>query len=143
MGSMIIDGIKMHRKIEDFDGDGIIGENEAVNSKGSDIFVPQDRTETGEALAAMTIDRENDIGTSDVDFISNLSGLHTSSISAGMMLSMEGVYPKSTRVLIRELMRILVSRDGTGRKQNVEIAVGRSEKQNMGSTLNLVAGNRT
>lgn len=140
MASVRIDGIKMHRKVMDLDGDGITGENETIGNKNSDIFVPQDRTETGEALAAMTQDKENTIGTSDVDFISNLSGLHIPPVAAGMMMSLEGVYPASTRTLIRELMRIMVSHEALGRKQNVEIAVGRSEKQNMGSTLNLVTG---
>lgn len=124
-----IDGVRVKLVASDIDGDGITGEVESVHTH-SDKGVMQfkESTELGEVLDYQTRDVENQQRMSSIDFISNINSFQHAPIVAVEFLCSVGVISRKSRGVTRIFKRNAVSVDAMGRKQNVEVAVGKREQ---------------
>ena len=137
--SFRIDGIRMKIEAVDLDRDGNTHEIESVKShKEGDTIGFKDVTELGEVLDHQTRDIENKERLSSVDFISNINNFQHAPISAVEFIASAGVISRESRIITRIIKRNAVSLGAMGRKQNVEVAVGKRENDIRKSVGNLV-----
>ena len=127
--SIKVDGIRIRLENADINKDGISGGVETVKShQDQGVMHLKESTELGEVLEHQTRDIENDQRLSSVDFISNITNFQHAPISAVEFIASAGVISRRSRIITRIIKRNAVSLDAMGRKQNVEIAVGKREQ---------------
>lgn len=123
-----IDGVRMKLEPIDLDKDGIIHETETVKThQEQGVTQIKESTELGDVLDHQTKDIENTERLSSVDFISNINNFQHAPISAVEFIASAGVISRRSRLISRIIKRNAVSIDAMGRKQNVEVAVGKRE----------------
>lgn len=127
--SVCIDGVRMRIIPHDADGDGVRGEVEDIHSHGDKGIVQlKDMSELGEVLEHQVKDVVNEERLSSVDFISNLNSMQVAPICAVEFIASSGVISGKSRGITRIIKRNVISIDAMGRKQNVEIAIGKREQ---------------
>lgn len=126
--SVRLDGVRMVIVSSDIDKDGIAGGIERIEShKEEGVMQLKESSELGEALEQQNKDVENEQRLSSVDFISRLNNFQVSPISAVEYISSQGVISGDGRKITRIIKRNVVSIDGKGREEFVNVAVGKRE----------------
>lgn len=122
-----VDGIRTKLKSMDLDGDGITDEIEDVFIKRDNIVPIVEKTELGEALELQNKDILNDERLSSVDFISRINEFQHAPISAIEAISAMRVISIDGRLITRIVKRNAVSIKGEGRKEFVDVVVGKKD----------------
>jgi hypothetical protein len=113
----------------DIDRDGRVNEAESVKSyKDKGMIDLKDSTELGETLGHLNKDIENNRRLSSVDFISRLNGLQIPAISCVEFITAHGVISRDAKEITRIIKRNVISLEGKGRDDIVNIAVGKTER---------------
>lgn len=137
--SFKIDNIRMKISVIDLDGDGVTDEHESVPTHRSQgITHLKDVTELGEVMEHQNKDLENEQGMSSVDFISRLNSFSIAPISAVEFISAHGVISKHASRITRIYKRNVVSDEGKGRKEFVEVVGAKKDSDAKGSMANMV-----
>jgi hypothetical protein len=135
-----INGIRVALRIHDLDKDGISGEIEDVSSEKPNIVPIIERSELGEALEQQNRDILNEERLSSVDFISRINEFQHAPISAIECISAMKVISIDGRLITRIVKRNSCSIQGLGRKEFVDVVVGKAEKDIRKSGLSSLAG---
>ena len=114
---------------KDIDRDGVVNEAESVTSHQSKGMIDlKDTTELGETLGHLNKDTENERRLSSVDFVSRLNGLQIPAISCVEFITAHGVISRDAKEITRIIKRNVISLEGKGRDDIVNIAVGKTER---------------
>lgn len=127
------DGIRIQLQPRDLDGDGRVGTVEIIprsTGESNDVVIPQQISESREAMEALNEDVEDHQGFSTVDFKTRLHGQMIPQVAA-----LEGGYimrfsPQRSRNVIKLIKRLIVSKNGLGRRESIE--VNQTLKENSG-----------
>lgn len=136
--SIILNGIKMKLQNPDLDGDGQIGGEEKIEKNFNKSLVQiKEGSELGDAIKEQNKDIVAD-RLSSMDFASRIDKLEMSPMIALDTLIGMGVIPIECGKLNRVKMRKSVSIGGEGRKEFVDLVIGKKEqdmKLGMGQKL--------
>ncbi len=131
-----IDGIRMELNPHDVDNDGITGGVESVSShKDKGVMNIQEKGELAEALELQNRDVMTDDNLSSVDFASRLNNFQVAPIVAVDVVASMNVISERSRMIVRHIMRKLVSLDGKGRSEFVDVVVGKQERDTARKSL--------
>ena len=127
-----LEGVKLRIESPDIDGDGETGGVETVRMDTGTQPIYQE-SELGESMKELNNDAMNNEGMSNIDFNSRLHKVEEPSITAWEVLCSTGIVPQRWERLTRKKKRNVVSVQGLGRKEKVELVVGKREHdQKMG-----------
>ncbi|NIQ15378.1 MAG: hypothetical protein GTO02_13580 [Candidatus Dadabacteria bacterium] len=125
--TLIIDGIKLEVKPPDLDRDGKSGGVEKIQSKYSNVQVPKESTELGEAITEFNKDDVSPDRLSSIDFRSRIDPYEIGPMIALDALIGMGCLPVQCGILNRVKMRKSVSLKGLGRKEFVDVVTGKRD----------------
>ncbi len=127
--SITLDGTTMELLPPDLDKDGIVGGTEMIQKRAEDITEIKQPTELGESMDKIMQD-DLDINTrmSGIDMRSRLHFVEIAPILAIDTLVTMRVLSPSVLSFTRQKKRLSVSLSGLGRKEMVDLAVGKKEK---------------
>ncbi len=130
--SIILDDHKIELIPADLDKDGIVGGTERITRKFGDsedqgVIPVQNPSDLGDAMRELNKDTVEDSRLSGIDFRGRVHSSELPSMIALDSLIGMGFVPIRCGILNRVKMRKSVSIDGLGRKEHVEIVVGKRE----------------
>ena len=135
-----VNGVKIKLTEPDLDGDGVRGDIEVLERQGfrdmgqTEILQNSDTKESMKELNEDVIDKDTNL--SSIDMKSRLNIFDLSSIVAIDSLVALKVYPSNVLMITRSRKRNSVSINGLGRQEQVQIATGiREHNEMVGSSM--------
>jgi hypothetical protein len=126
INSIRISGTLVTLKARDFNRDGVTGGTEEL-SRDNPIITAKDSTELGDAITEFNRDDVSEDRLSSIDFRSRIDPFEMQPMVALDALIGMSVIPVQCGILNRVKMRKSVSISGQGRKEFVDIVVGKRE----------------
>jgi len=131
-----LDGTRVILRPMDLDGDGKIGEDEDLHrNRDSGVAEIKESTELKDALGEFNKDEKNYEGLSSIDFMGSIENIFEMPPLIALDSSVGlRVIPSRSAIIGRILMRKNVSYKQQGRKQFVDLVVGKKQADQMSAT---------